>query len=587
MRISNRCGTRALTLITAIFLLAFLLPFGLSKAFAQPAQLDLSTAEKHRLGERLYRQGILPSGGLLKTVLKGDSAAPGTSFSCVVCHLRSGIGSFQEGVYTPPINGEKLFQPLQWLYKGLEQSNKYSPAPIRRPAYTEETLATVIRQGIDPSGRTVSEVMPRYRLADEDMAVLISYLRSLSSTASPGVSADNLVFATIVSDRVPAAERDALLVPLDNYVRIKNTQAQVYKQPIDKSRQAARSRQMAENMLASKELATRTLTLARWVLKGPPETWRRQLDEFYRREPVFAFLGGVTTASWEPIHQFCEENQIPCLLPDTDLPIIAENGSYTLYPSKGYYQEGETAARFIAGRADAGGRGRILMIVRGSPAGKALSAGFAETWRELGQPPPVTVMLNPKEEVTGTILQNWLAREKPAAMILWDGPEALPWLETLAVAKNRPTMAVVSARLLGGSLPTLPEQARDFTYITYPFMLDQKVTLLGMGNVSVRDEDKVSARLAKTVVQDRAQKIRNLANSITQILTMALMEMKGRYYRDNFLDVINLLPDQVSPEFGKLSFSPGNAFASNGAYIVQLTQGPNPDLVRRSAWVIH
>jgi hypothetical protein len=118
-------------------------------------------------------------------------------------------------------------------------------------------------------------------------------------------------------------------------------------------------------------------------------------------------------------------------------------------------------------------------------------------------------------------------------------------------------------------------------------MLDQKVTQAGMGSISVRDEDKVAASLAKTVLQDRAQKTRALANSIPQILTMALMEMKGGYYRDNFLDVINLLPDQVSPEFGKLSFSPGNAFASSGGYIVQLTRGPNPDLVKRSAWVIH
>lgn len=586
MRTSNRNRTYAFTQITAICLMALLLSIDLPKTFAQPAQPDLSSAEKLRLGERLYRQGILPSGGPLKTVLKGDSTAPGTSFSCVVCHLRSGIGSLQEGVYTPPISGEKLFQPLQWLYKGLEQSSKYAP-PLRRPAYTEETLATVMRQGIDPSGRTVSEVMPRYLLVNEDMAILISYLSSLSSTVSPGVSDGNLAFATIITDEVPAADRDALLVPLENYVKIKNTQALIYKQPPDKSRQSARSRQMAENMLASKELATRSLTLSRWVLKGPPETWHDQLDEYRRREPVFAFLGGVTTLSWEPIHQFCEKNQIPCLLPDTDLPVISENNGYTLYPSKGYYQEGETAARFIAGRADVGEGGRILMIVRDSLAGRALSAGFEETWRELGQRAPVKVMLKPKEKVTGTTFQRWLEREKPAAMILWDGPEVLPWLETMTAGKSRPAVVMVSSRYLGRDLPRLHEQARDFTYITYPFMLDQKVTSAGMGSISVRDEDKVSSSLAKTVVQNRAQKTRNLANSITQILTMALMEMKGRYYRDNFLDVINLLPDQVSPEFGKLSFSPGNAFASNGGYIVQLTQGPNPDLVKRSAWVIH
>jgi hypothetical protein len=78
-----------------------------------------------------------------------------------------------------------------------------------------------------------------------------------------------------------------------------------------------------------------------------------------------------------------------------------------------------------------------------------------------------------------------------------------------------------------------------------------------------------------------------MSNSITQLLTMALLDMKGNYYRDNFFDVISMVPDQPSSIYGRLSFGPGQRYASKGCYIVQVTKGPNPEIVRKSDWVIH
>ena len=89
----------------------------------------------------------------------------------------------------------------------------------------------------------------------------------------------------------------------------------------------------------------RQMSLARWELKGSPETWREQLEEYYRKEPVFALLGGITTKEWRPVHEFSEDHAIPCLFPITDLPFVSPNGWYTLYFSKGYYQEGERRPR--------------------------------------------------------------------------------------------------------------------------------------------------------------------------------------------------------------------------------------------------
>ncbi len=100
------------------------------------------------------------------------------------------------------------------------------------------------------------------------------------------------------------------------------------------------------------DLSYRKLSLSVWELKGPAETWRGQLEDYYRKEPVFALLGGIAAGEWKPIHEFSEEHRIPCIFPITDFPVISETDWYTLYFSKGIYQEGEAVAHHLARMAE-------------------------------------------------------------------------------------------------------------------------------------------------------------------------------------------------------------------------------------------
>ncbi len=546
-------------------------------------KLDSATVtsqEFQRIGERMYREGILTSGEPMRAVVKGDLPVHGTSFSCESCHQRSGLGCLEGGVYTLPTNGAKLFKPFQEFFKNIEQ--KYFPPAPRRPAYTDTTLAEVIRSGITPSGKPLNEVMPRYLLEDEDMAILISYLKTLSVQFSPGVTSTTLNFATIITEDVPPEDSNAMLGPLEQYINIKNNQSSAYK-----TRQGTKSRQMAENMLFSKELATRNLKLSRWILKGPPETWRAQLEDYYRKEPVFALLGGISNGDWSPMHKFSEDKQLPCLLPFTDFPVISEKDWYTLYPSKGYFQEGAATARYLNSRDGLSMKSLILQIVRNSDKGRALSSGFDQTWLEVGRTSSITVRLNAGEQLTSKLLNQLLRKNKPAAIIIWDGPEALPALEILADIKERPDIAIVSSRYLGDSFRAIPESAKDFTYITFPFAFALKTIKTSMGSTIVPDDTVLSVKLANIPNLRSTDRISSLSNTITQLVTMSLMDMGGSYYSDNFFDVMSMLADQASPVFGRLSFGPGQRYASKGCYIVQLTKGSDPELLRKSDWVIH
>jgi hypothetical protein len=586
----------ALRLMIAVICCAVLsLVLESASSFAASPSFPAASQETLRLGERIYRDGILPSGEPLRASLKGGVSAPGTTFACISCHLRSGLGSLNENIVIPPINGAKLFKPLQ-IYSSarniaqpfkprvvVDQKLKYYLSNQRRPVYTDKSLADALRDGIDSAGRIMNDVMPRYLLDDENMKILISYLRSLSSEYSPGVSDTAIRFATIITDDVSPEGQNAMLIPLENFIRNKNLTNFLDPRGGSRSRSegirsrstGVRSRIMAETSYDMRGVAIRKLSLSRWVLKGSPETWRAQLEEYYRKEPVFALLGGITNGEWEPIHQFCEENHIPGIFPITDFPVISQTDWYTLYLSKGYYQEGEGAARFLNEKTELMGK-PIVQIVRDTREGRALARGFQETWRDSEQKMPVTVILKAGETMTAEFLQQKVIQEKPAAIILWDGPESLKTLEILSAMKNRPAMVLASSSFLGKSMFSLNEKVRGFTYMTYPY---------GMSQSPEEKSQYLMVPLKKFNPEANAVVMARISQQtyiLTLVMDMALVEMRGDYYRDNLLDVIGTIMDLDVPLYDRLSFGPGQRYGSKGCHIVQLLKNGR---IEKSGWM--
>lgn len=543
--------------------------FGLMNACAETAKPLRSAEEQLRVGERMYREGILASGEPMQAVVKGDIAIPGTSFTCVSCHLRSGLGSIEGGVFTPPTTGKILYQPLNLRHKNVEADKKYFPPIEHRPAYTDETLAAALRGGVEPTGAIMNAVMPRYLLEDADMAALIAYLKTLSSELSPGVTDTTIRFATVITDDVPVEEYEAMLAPLEKYMTHKNNMVQLFKKE-------KRSERMAGVMVQSGELLYKKLFLSRWMLKGPKETWRSQLEEYYRKEPVFALLGGISNSDWKPIHDFCEVNHIPALFPQTNFPVVSDTDWYTLYLSKGYFQEGEGAARYLNNRLETMKSPKVVQIIRASLEANALAEGFQNTWRVLGHDDPLKVILKTNEQLSKESLQQMLSKEQPAAIVLWDGAGAVSTLEMLSGDKSRPEIVLVAGSYLGQNLWSITEQSRDFTYITYPYRLPQQ-------------EGKFQHYIEpfKNSKNTALDPILKHSFITTQMLTYALMDLRGNYYRDNFFDVIGMMADQLFPLYERMSFGPGQRYASKGCYIVQLGNGPKPELIKKSDWVIH
>jgi hypothetical protein len=559
-----------------------------------------STNDIARQGEKMYRAGLLPSGEEMQAVIKDDVSVPGPSFSCVSCHLHSGIGSIEGQILSPPTNGLKLYKPYYQynpVFPDLKQRKSMmdNPAakPLYRPAYTDETLAEAIRSGTNPAGRRLNDAMPRYLLEDRDMAILIAYLKTLSAEHSPGVSQQQIRFATVIAGDVPTAQRTEMLALLDAIIAEHNRKA------VQKNRYINDGTEVK-----AAGFNYPFFSLARWELKGPPSTWRGQLDEFYRKEPVFALLGGLSSADWKPMHAFSEENKLPCLLPVTDLPEISDGDWYTLYFSKGAYQEGETAARYLGRTSDSADSIKVVQILEDSSQARAVSAGFENAWKELGRTAAKTVMISAGEHVTAAMVRSYSEKEQPDVVLLWTSAGMGTALGELADHSPFSAKVHVSSTLLQHNLSVIPDRARTFTYVSYPFRVGEGNDLFHVNSQAWFLKHKIPTSPARIstklfslskVLLEPFQVVKRDFNPAGKGKGLVIMEeqfetllhVKRNYYRDYLMDVIGMMADSNSLDFERISFGPGQRYLSKGCYIVQLAPGPKPELIKRSDWVIH
>lgn len=507
--------------------------------------------------------------------IRGDVEVDSTAFSCSSCHLRAGLGSFEGGVVTPPTTGSKLYKPYRRppsLGDTPDRVGRYIYARTvqERPAYTRESLATSLRFGTDPAGQVFNDVMPRYPLNDRDMSIMIAYLEHLSSEASPGATPEEFSFATIISDDVSQEDRQALLGPLQSFIDEKNQQLELYRKFI----------QSGYVPTLDMKDSFRKASLDIWELKGPSGTWQAQLSSYYRTRPVFAVLGGISNQEWRPVHDFCEAERLPCLFPITDFPVVSDNAWYTYYFNKGLYQEGEAVGRYLSGQESVTAGTSVLQVVQDSPAGRALQAGFQKGLNPL-QPPVLTTVTRTADQLRDrAALASLLTQFRPEVLLLWTDAGLITHLPDLTERMGEKGSIFVSSGYLGKKTTVIAESVRSRVFISYPYRLSPYVG----GRDGVRD--------ANIPMLSRAGEIgdRRVASRTTTMLTLALTRglnlIYDNLYRDHLLDVMSMQMDLIVRDYERLSFGPGQRYASKGCYIIQLGPGPEPALLQKSGWVI-
>jgi hypothetical protein len=484
----------------------------------------------------------------------------------VRCHRPSGYGSSEGDIRTAEIAAPTLFSPLEprrdRLLRSLYQE-RYGPlAQIRaktpriRPAYVDATdILKAVRQGIDTAGERLSPMMPRYDIDIKDAIALKTFLQTLGSGPTSGVDSDTIHFATIVGSGVDDDRKNTMLSVMRAFIDRRN---------LELTREKSRP---GYSPLYKSDLlhARRYWRLHVWTLPERREDWRTFLEQQYSTRPVFAVLGGVANGSWKPIHDFCENAQLPCLFPQTEWP-ETKPGRYTLYLSEGLPGE----ARLIADRLDEIKSRSVLQITGADP--DALDAAIVlETLaHERGLSFETFSMA---EFLRGEGKKN----KRFDSTVLWFDPCEFAIFSEFDAADSLPAPLFAAGSLIAKGDRHLPNGLPKDLNLSWQYALPgheppRLYRLRGW----------LAARRIPTTQETTALNTYLALDAVRQALVHAVDRYSGEFLIET---IEHEIENQLNPgTFPRLSLGPGQRFAAKGANVfssaeisdqVSLTTGKN------------
>jgi len=337
-------------------------------------------AERGRL---VYEEGRLPDGRALPAQ-RGTLTLTAADAACAKCHRPSGFGGTEGGVRVPPITGPVLFaagRPPEVAAQLKRQWLRHQT----RSAYTADSLARALAEGVDPDGQALSNVMPRYRLPAQDLADLIAYLQQRGRSMAPGLDGGAMHLATVFTPDAPPERRQVVQQTLQRWAQTTG-------------------------------LGARRLVWQAWTLQGPPATWAMQLAGFWQRQPVYALVSGAGGSEWGPVDAWCEAQAVPCLFPVVDKVPQGAARRWSVYLSAGVDGEARMLAELWRSRPPV----KLVQWVD-SGAGQAAAQRLAAALAPAGSvAPPHEVLAwpaaKPHRPVAGEVAVLWLS---PAHVRAW------------------------------------------------------------------------------------------------------------------------------------------------------------------------
>lgn len=546
---------RALAGIALLFILLF----------SETANTQTSVETAIEEGKKIYRKGLLSDGQPLQAIGQSGLKVTGVQTTCANCHRRSGYGSSEGSIIAPAIHGKVLYTAREIQHRELA-STRRSGVGVR-PAYTDETLSRAIRKGIGADGRSLGQFMPRFDLSDGELDSLIVYLKVLGNEKVQGVTEEYFDFATIITPGVSETRKIALLRLFQIYINHINSGTR------NESRKAKNSPWHKSWHYE----AYRKWRLHVWELTGEPESWNKQLVQFYQKQPVFALLNGLG-GPWKNIHKFCESNEIPCLFPTTEFPDNTGSGFYSLYFSKGVYLEAELIANHRLQTRDQHIDTVIQVYRDGDTRGIGANNYLNKLLSKNNSVQLMSYKIAKSDLNAKKTLQKIISNASPYDLVLWgDYPDLLKQLKNNDT-KTQPDRIYLSTRFSNNSINVgLPRQY-DGVYLLHRFALPGK-----QKQHSLRFSSW--ARINKLSITDE-HVMANAFFTLT-VLVDAIRHIRNNISREYLIERIEHMVDNTvfHSVYAHLSLGPNQRYASKGGYVIKYNINNSP-MYKEAKWIV-
>ena len=174
------------------------------------------------------------------------------------------------------------------------------------------------------------------------------------------------------------------------------------------------------------------------------------------------------------MHEFCEENAIPCLFPNVEVPVVAERDFYPMYFSKGVLLEAQLIARTILGPDNHPSAGAVEQVYRAGDSGEPAAEALAAELEGHGVTVHSTVLRRGCAGAAVTAALRTAALRKGArgqALVLWLRPADIAALGDVPAGAGHG----LPVRTHGWARESpLPAGWREHALMTYPFDLPEK-----------------------------------------------------------------------------------------------------------------
>jgi len=501
-------------------------------------------ASETGVGHRIYHQGIGEDGKLITAKGVGGTSLTGKRAACENCHRRSGYGSSEGGMLAPPIIGKLLFKDRDFHYRELDRNMS---RPITRPAYNQKLLARALKNGIAANDKPLQSLMPRYSLSRSEIEQLGLYLQQMGENDAIGVDKEYIHLASVITPDVPERRKKAMLATLETYVKNKNAE----------TRQEHTRAVKSPWHRSWKYEAYRKWHLQVWELQGEPSSWKSQLENLYARQPVFALVSGIGTSTWQPVHEFCESNRVPCLFPSVALPGESLEQYYSFYYSQGIKLQARAIVKHLSDSHGKSTPQTILQIVdknpRSTDSASVFSAQLA-TNSLLNRVSTQTLEITAANE-----LMKMTGNDSSSKYVI------VSWVPlSILEGLDRKYATRVDRIYAPTSSPETANYQHNFAsdiYFIHPYTLPKMLDRTLVRATSWAEINRVS-------ITD--QEITANTYFAVTLLTKAVNHLRSNYSRNYMIErVEHMLDNNVFQSvFPHLSLGPNQRFASKGCYVL-------------------
>jgi hypothetical protein len=358
-----------------------------------------------------------------------------------------------------------------------------------------------------------------------------------------------------------------------------------------------------------------------WELQGASDTWGEQLAAHYRSQPVFALISGLSNSTWQPVHDFCDHEHIPCWFPTVDLPVKTQS-TYDFYFSGGVLLEANVIAHQLT--VDNKSPKRVVQIFRDDVVGRSASQELTHALESTvikvesralveGGSPVDSLRVALTKLNAGDAVMFWLRENdikaldkiKPVTGVNYFFSEKLANTEQVPLTdkwkksshlvylyqlpeKRLANLSYLHSWLNSRKLPMVDEALQSEVFFAFNYLTDTTSEML---NNLYRD---YLVERAETMINKREGSKAEQETRDRLVLGKSgeLIKRHGKLTADENVRI--QIPDKFNASdashgttlYPNLSLGPNQRFASKGGYVLGFAGKHGEKLIDESGWIV-